>query len=163
MTIKFDLYAKLGIPEYLLVDPSGCWLSQRLLRIRFQPNGSFQIDQDGDGGVTSELGFRLVLEGDGQLRVLDTVSGVGYRRPEEAEEMARFHRQANAQTPGDEKSGGYLEGGVTAPWAAADCPKKETVKELTMTKQLYIETVGCQMNVLDSELVVAVFAARATN
>ncbi len=33
-----------------------------------------------------------------------------------------------------------------------------------MTRKVYIETVGCQMNVLDSELVVGMScAARATN
>ncbi len=32
-----------------------------------------------------------------------------------------------------------------------------------MNKKLYIETVGCQMNVLDSELVVGACAARATS
>ena len=32
-----------------------------------------------------------------------------------------------------------------------------------MAKKLYLETVGCQMNVLDSELVVGSLAARATN
>ena len=30
-----------------------------------------------------------------------------------------------------------------------------------MSKKLYIETVGCQMNVLDSELVVGSLPARA--
>ena len=88
VTTKFELYAKLGIPEVLLVDPSGRWLSQRLLRIQFQASGGHHNDQDADGGVTSELGFRLILDADGQLRVLDAVTGYRYRRPEEAEEEA---------------------------------------------------------------------------
>ena len=33
----------------------------------------------------------------------------------------------------------------------------------TMPKKLYIETVGCQMNVLDSELVVGSLRRRATS
>src|ERR1700737_1720351 len=37
--------------------------------------------------------------------------------------------------------------------AERQAPTEQTKTE-TMTKKLYIETVGCQMNVLDSELVV---------
>lgn len=97
LTSKFEMYAQLGIPEYLVVDPSGQWLAQRLLRIRFSGDGTHQLDQDADGGLTSALGFRLILDTDGQLRVVDAVTGFPYRRPEEAEEEARSRNDLEAQ------------------------------------------------------------------
>ncbi len=32
---------------------------------------TWQDEQDADGGITSRLGFRVVIENDGQLRVID--------------------------------------------------------------------------------------------
>lgn len=79
------LLAKLRVPEYVLVDPAGEFLEQRLSLRRLRSNGSWEEFLDQDGGVTSHLGFRLLFEPDGKLRVLDAASGRRYLRPLEAE------------------------------------------------------------------------------
>src|SRR5882724_3462429 len=56
---KVDLYALIGVAEYLLIDPTGRFLPQRLLLKRLRPNRTWQDEQDADGGVTSALGFRV--------------------------------------------------------------------------------------------------------
>jgi Uma2 family endonuclease len=94
---KVSLYAQLKIPEYILVDVSGIYLPQRLLLKRLQPDGTWKDEQDPDGGVTSQLGFRLIIASDGQLRVLNAGTGERYARPDEAEEEARARRQAEEQ------------------------------------------------------------------
>lgn len=81
-------YSALGVAEYILVDVTGEMLEQRLLLLRRQRDGSWQDEQDPDGGVTSRLGFRVVIEADGRLRVLDAKTGKRYARPEEAQAMA---------------------------------------------------------------------------
>jgi Uma2 family endonuclease len=83
-TKKVTVYAMIRVPEYILVDVSGEFLRQRLLLKHLQPDGTYHDTQDADGGVTSQLGFRLLVEGDGQLRVLDAASGKPYPRPNEA-------------------------------------------------------------------------------
>jgi Uma2 family endonuclease len=85
LTTKVVIYSLLKIPEYLLVDVSGVFLPQRLLKKRLQPDGTWVDEQDPDGGVTSQLGFRLEVDADGQLRVLDAATGKPYARPEEAQ------------------------------------------------------------------------------
>jgi Uma2 family endonuclease len=88
LTSKPVLYADLGIEEYLLVDVSGAMLPRRLLLLRRQADGTWIEEQDPDGGVTSRLGFRLLIEDDGQLRVLDARTGKRYARPGEAQAAA---------------------------------------------------------------------------
>jgi Uma2 family endonuclease len=86
---KVTLYAKLGVAEYILVDVTGLYLPQRLLLKRLQPDRTWKDEQDPDGGVTSQLGFRLIIDTDGQLRVLDATTGRRYVRPLEAEMRIR--------------------------------------------------------------------------
>ena len=86
---KVELYAHLGVAEYILADVTGKFLPQRLLLKRLQPDQTWKDEQDPDGGITSQLGFRLVTEPDGLLRVLDAVTGKRYIRPEEAETRRR--------------------------------------------------------------------------
>lgn len=81
---KVLVYAVLKVAEYVLVDPSGRFLTQKLLLKRLQPNGTWLDMQDPDGGVTSQLGFRLMIEADGRLRVFDASTGKPYLRPDEA-------------------------------------------------------------------------------
>jgi Uma2 family endonuclease len=78
------LYAGLAIPEYLLADPLGRYLPERLLLKRLQPDRTWHDLRDPDGGVTSQLGFRVILEDD-HLRVIDAVTGKRYVRPDEAQ------------------------------------------------------------------------------
>lgn len=82
---KLDIYAKLGIPEYLLVDPSGMYLSERLLLKRLQHDRTWKDEQDADGGITGRLGFRLIWDSDGRLRVTEAKTGKRYARPDEAQ------------------------------------------------------------------------------
>jgi Uma2 family endonuclease len=85
---KMIVYAKLRVPEYLLVDASGKYLPQRLLLKRLLPDGTYQDTRDPDGGVTSTLGFRLIIDSDGRPRVLDAATGKRYIRPDEAQREA---------------------------------------------------------------------------
>ncbi len=78
----------MGVEEYLLADVTGDLLPQRLLLLQRQPDGSWREGQDADGGVTSRLGFRVVIEEDGQLRVIDAKTGKRYARPDEAQTTA---------------------------------------------------------------------------
>src|SRR5262249_34859484 len=55
--IKVDLYSKLKIEEYILVDPTGELLEEKLLLKQLQPDGTWKDMQDDDGGVTSKFGF----------------------------------------------------------------------------------------------------------
>src|SRR5262249_52543108 len=68
---KPRIYAGLQVPEYLLVDVTGRFLPELLLLKKLQPNRTWIDEQDPDGGVTSRLGFRVILDTDGQVRVLD--------------------------------------------------------------------------------------------
>jgi Uma2 family endonuclease len=91
---KLKLYAMLRVPEYLLVDVAGKYLRQRLLLKRLLPNQKWQDTQDADGGVTSRLGFRVVIDEDGRLRLLDAKTGKRYARPDEAQQEADARREA---------------------------------------------------------------------
>jgi Uma2 family endonuclease len=82
------IYSDIGVEEYILADVTGEMLEQRLLLLRRQRKGGWRDEQDADGGITSRLGFRILLEGDGQLRVIDAKTGKRYARPEEAQAMA---------------------------------------------------------------------------
>jgi Uma2 family endonuclease len=86
LTNKPIIYSQLGVPEYILVDTTGKFLEQRLLLRRLENDGSWKDEQDSDGGVTSRLGFRIIMEDDGKLRVVDCATGKHYVRPEEAQE-----------------------------------------------------------------------------
>jgi hypothetical protein len=53
--------------------------------------------KDADGGVTSKLGFRLIIEHDSQVRALDVATGKRYVRPREAQtEATRAGTQTKA-------------------------------------------------------------------
>jgi Uma2 family endonuclease len=86
---KVYIYAMIGVREYILVDETGKWLHQRLLLKRLQPDRTWKNTRDPDGGVTSGLGFRLLWDTDGRLRVIDKKTGRRYTRPDEAEERIR--------------------------------------------------------------------------
>ncbi|MHB1422200.1 MAG: Uma2 family endonuclease [Gemmataceae bacterium] len=86
---KLYIYAMTGIEEYLLVDVDGRFLPQRLLLKRLQPDRSWKDERDADWGVTSRLGFRVIFDSDGRLRVVDKTTGRNYARPDEAEARIR--------------------------------------------------------------------------
>jgi Uma2 family endonuclease len=82
---KMVLCAKLGVAEYILIDVTGRFLREKIVLKRLRANGSYKDQRDSDGGVTSKLGFRIVMEADGQIRVFNADTGRGYARPLEAE------------------------------------------------------------------------------
>jgi Uma2 family endonuclease len=83
LSSKPILYADLGVEEYILADVTGKMLPQKLLLLRRQVDGTWLDEQDADGGLTSRWGFRLVLDADKQLRVVDAATGAAYSRPNE--------------------------------------------------------------------------------
>jgi hypothetical protein len=103
-------YGEIGIEEYLLADVTGEMLAQRLLLLRRQRDGNWRDEQDADGGVTSRLGFRVVIEDDGQLRVIDAKTGERYPRPEEALAEARARRKAEERNRALEEELARLRG-----------------------------------------------------
>lgn len=94
LTDKLIVYARLKVQEYMLIDVTGRFLKQRLLLKRLQPDGIWMDEQDADGGITSQLGFRLIIEKDGRLRVIDAKTGNRYLRPDEAEDAKRARETA---------------------------------------------------------------------
>jgi Uma2 family endonuclease len=87
LTNKPIIYASLGVAEYILIDSTGQIMPDRLLLKRRVDEETWEDEQDRDGGVTSKLGFRILIEDDALPRVIETASGRRYRRPEEAEDV----------------------------------------------------------------------------
>jgi hypothetical protein len=85
LTGKPLTYGEIGIDEYLLVDVTGQLLRQRLLLLQRQRDGSWSDKQDADGGITSRLDFRVIMDDDGQIRVTDAKTGKRYARPDQAQ------------------------------------------------------------------------------
>jgi hypothetical protein len=107
---KGDLEAKpvlfkvLGVREYIIIDVSGDLMAKKLVLMRRREDGSWMEEKDANGGVTSDLGFRLIIDPDGQLRVIDSQTGRPYPRPADAlaakEQLAaeaKARRQAEEQ------------------------------------------------------------------
>src|SRR5262249_2937113 len=55
LDIKPLLYAKLGVQEFILLDPSREFIPYSLVMRRLQPDGTWKNEHDDDGGVTSRL------------------------------------------------------------------------------------------------------------
>jgi Uma2 family endonuclease len=107
LTNKLDIYSSIKVREYILVDVTGEFLPEKLVLKRRRPNGRWLDSRDADGGVTSRLGFRIVMEPDGQVRVIDQRANRPYPRPLETlarlpkmeAELARLRQQLR-QRPG---------------------------------------------------------------
>jgi Uma2 family endonuclease len=84
LTDKVRLYAQLGVSEYIVVDVTGQFLPERLMLRRLRPDGTWDLLRDSDGGVTSQFGFRFVVDADEILRVIETATGRRLPRPHEA-------------------------------------------------------------------------------
>lgn len=97
LTAKPIIYAGLGVEEYILVDGTGEFLSDRLLLKRLDANFDWEDEQDRDGGVTSRLGFRILIEGDELPRVIHAATGMKYLRPNEAHQAVRAAHAAQQQ------------------------------------------------------------------
>jgi Uma2 family endonuclease len=85
LTNKPEIYAALGVAEYILIDGAGEFLPDRLLLKRRVDDHSWEDLQDRDGGVTSRFGFRILIEDDELPRVINQATGRRYLRPFEAE------------------------------------------------------------------------------
>jgi Uma2 family endonuclease len=96
LTEKPKIYASIGVSEYLLVDPDRQFLPQKLLLMSLQRNRTWKSHHDADGGITSRLGFRVIVDRDDQLRVVDAATGNPYARPDEAQTEAEA-RQVEAE------------------------------------------------------------------
>lgn len=83
------IYSNLSVQEYILVDVTGQFLAEKLLLKCREKDGNWIDMPDADGGVTSQLGFRIILEPDGEVRVVDVKTGRKYLRPDEAEDAVR--------------------------------------------------------------------------
>jgi Uma2 family endonuclease len=91
------IYAMIGVPEYILIDQGGQYLPERLVLKRLQADRTWIDEQDSDGGITSHLGFRLIWDNDGGLRVVHAQTGKRYIRPNEAQAAADSLAQAAAR------------------------------------------------------------------
>src|SRR5262249_2351990 len=85
LTKKPKIYSRLGCREYILVDVTGRFLRGRLPLQRRRSDGRWLDEQDADGGVTSSFGFRVILDSDEHVRVLNARTGTPYARPDEAQ------------------------------------------------------------------------------
>jgi Uma2 family endonuclease len=101
LDVKPVLYRQLGVAEYLLIDVTGAFLPQRLVLRRPDGATDWADYQDVDGGITSALGFRVVLDADGQIRVVDAVTGERYPRPREA--LLQVRAEADARRAAEER------------------------------------------------------------
>jgi Uma2 family endonuclease len=97
LTNKPNIYSFLGIPECILVDVTGEFLEERLLLRRLQADGGWLDEKDADEGVTSRLGFRVLLDEDGYPRVIDAATNTRYLRPGEAQKaLTAAEKKASA-------------------------------------------------------------------
>ncbi len=85
LTDKPIIYGLLGVAEYMLADLTGRFLAERLQLMRRGRNGAWKMKRDPDGGITSKLRFRILIDADNQFRVLNAETGERYLRPEEAQ------------------------------------------------------------------------------
>lgn len=80
---KRDLYARLGVAEYVLYDPLGEYLSPVVQGFALARDEYHPMPRTRDGALVSRaLGLRLLLV-DGRLRLLDGETGAPLRSPEE--------------------------------------------------------------------------------
>lgn len=84
LTNKPTIYSRLGVSEYIVIDVTGHFFPKKLLIKTLQQEDDTWIDhQDADGGVTSKLGFRIIIDDDGMIRLVNAKTGIRYPRPEE--------------------------------------------------------------------------------
>ena len=94
---KKELYARLGVREYVLFDPLGEELSPRLQGFRLDGGRYRPIEQAADGSLPSVV-TGLVLRADGRtLRLVDPETGESLLRDEEAREKARAAEESEAR------------------------------------------------------------------
>jgi Uma2 family endonuclease len=92
---KQELYARLGVREYILYDPLGEYLRPPLQGYRLGAGAYRAMEPDAEYGLLSELGLRLRLM-DGRLMLFDRQTGARLLSPAErvAAEAARADAEA---------------------------------------------------------------------
>jgi Uma2 family endonuclease len=94
---KRDLYARLGVAEYFLFDPTAEALDPTLQGYRLKGKGYVGLKPARDGSLTSkELGLRLRAEGH-VLRLTDAKTGRLLLTPEEEAEQERQRAEQEKQ------------------------------------------------------------------
>jgi hypothetical protein len=96
LTMKPLIYADLEVPEYCLIDPTGEYLPSRLELRKLVGKRKWATVADGGQGISSKLGFRIILEPDGRPRIIDAITGERIPRPDEAiaYSMAKYNVEA---------------------------------------------------------------------
>jgi Uma2 family endonuclease len=100
---KAYIYSMIGVSEYILVDPSGEYLPERLLLKRLARSRQWKDHRDADGGITSRLGFRVVWETEHRLRVVDAKTGYRYVWPDKADQRIQALEAELARLKGQGK------------------------------------------------------------
>jgi colicin import membrane protein len=107
---KADVYRQNGVAEYVLIDVTGRYLKERLQLWQLQPDETWKVCQDADGGVTSDLGFRVRIAPDRRPRVSDSRTGKAYPRPEEAADVADARDEAERRAAEEAEARAAAEG-----------------------------------------------------
>jgi Uma2 family endonuclease len=102
---KLELYRKLKIQEYILVDLMGVYLKQKIQLKVLQPSGRWKNVKDSDGGLTSQLGFRLIIDETDPygLFVVDAMTGIRCVRPHEAADESEARHLAEERAKAAEE------------------------------------------------------------
>jgi hypothetical protein len=95
---KRHLYASLGVKEYFVFDPEGCYVKPVLQGFRTVRGRSVPMKPAAEGSLVSkELGLRLVPEGT-MLRLIDLKTGLPVlTRSERAEQERRRAQELQAE------------------------------------------------------------------
>ena len=98
LTTKMELYATLGIPNYLLYDAEALYLPSPLMGFRLVGGVYVPILQAVDGGIHSDvLGLDFHIQ-DRRLRVYNPVAGQWLQTPEEIAKQRAEEQAARAET-----------------------------------------------------------------
>ena len=98
LTDKMDLYARLGIPNYILYDAEALYLPSPLMGFRLVDGVYVPIQPGVDGGIHSDvLGLDFHIQ-ERRLAVYDPVSEEWLQTPAEAAEMRAEMQAARAET-----------------------------------------------------------------
>ena len=131
---KVEIYERVGIPEYVILEPSFTWRDQILLMgYRLGPDGRYwRIEPDAQGRLLSETtGLLFGEDEDGSVLVIDAGTGERLRKPaqlEADEEVAkeRAARAVKAQEIAEERSARDAEARVAAEQRAAQEAERAT-------------------------------------
>jgi Uma2 family endonuclease len=134
---KVEIYERVGIPEYVILEPSLTWRDQVLVMgYRLGPDGRYwRIEPDAQGRILSETtGLLFGEDEDGSVLVIDARTGERLRKPaqlEAGEEVAneRAAREEKARKAAEERSARDTEARIAAEQRAAQEAEARRVAE----------------------------------